>query len=196
MEATYKTCSKCNEELILSEFYKDSTRKDGLRPICKSCTKSSRKKKSTKLETTSIPDGHKRCNCCSVIKPVNAFYKSGNRLRYICMECDNLKRTEKYESKNGKTKETQDIGKLALALSAVAEMITQKKICNTCNMEKDLEEFRTRNRNINGLSNKCKDCFRRERETVSNEEDLVFIKELENRQKYFETLVKRKKDET
>lgn len=34
-----KICSKCKIEKDLSEFYKDKTRKDKLRPTCKSCGK-------------------------------------------------------------------------------------------------------------------------------------------------------------
>lgn len=34
-----KVCSKCKEEKEVCEFYKDSTRKDGYRCQCKSCTK-------------------------------------------------------------------------------------------------------------------------------------------------------------
>ncbi len=33
-----KICNKCNEEKYIDEFYKDSTKKDGLRTMCKSCT--------------------------------------------------------------------------------------------------------------------------------------------------------------
>lgn len=33
-----KKCTKCQEEKSLNDFNKDRTKKDGLRPICKSCT--------------------------------------------------------------------------------------------------------------------------------------------------------------
>ena len=38
-----KVCSKCGRELPLSEFYKDKSRKDGVRYMCKSCRKELRK---------------------------------------------------------------------------------------------------------------------------------------------------------
>lgn len=40
----FKKCTKCCESLALSNFYKGSNYKDGLRPICKECTKLSSKK--------------------------------------------------------------------------------------------------------------------------------------------------------
>jgi hypothetical protein len=193
MENTHKICTKCREELEFSQFHKDKAKKDGLRPICKTCTNAARKKTKIQVASPGVPEGHKHCNSCEAVKPLTAFYKSGTGVRYICMECDNEKRSEIYEAKSGKKKSTQDITKLALALTAVAGIITKKKLCICCNTEKDLEEFRSRARNIDGLSTKCKDCFRREREKVTNEEDLVFIEELEKRQKHFEHLVRSKK---
>ncbi len=38
-EELTKVCHKCGRELPVSEFYKDKTRKDGLRPYCKECRK-------------------------------------------------------------------------------------------------------------------------------------------------------------
>ena len=192
MENIHKICTKCKTEKPLTAFHRDSSKKDGHRPICKVCTNENRRKNEKKED---VPDNHKKCNCCESIKPLTAFYKSGNSVRYICMECDNEKRSESYQKEHGKNKSTKDRGKLALALTAVAQMMTQKKVCHSCQEEKDLEDFRSRNRNIDGLSNKCKSCFRREKEVVpeENAEDLQFIKELEARQKHFENLVKRKK---
>ena len=36
---TKKTCTKCKERKLLSEFYKDKTSKDGYNSICKACRK-------------------------------------------------------------------------------------------------------------------------------------------------------------
>lgn len=38
-----KKCTKCQEEKSLNDFNKDRTKKDGLRPICKSCTSKQQK---------------------------------------------------------------------------------------------------------------------------------------------------------
>ena len=40
----YKRCSKCGEVKPVEEYYKDRTRKDGLRGLCKTCTNKSLKK--------------------------------------------------------------------------------------------------------------------------------------------------------
>lgn len=38
-----KTCSKCREDLTVSSFYRDTTRKSGLYPQCKACAAKSKK---------------------------------------------------------------------------------------------------------------------------------------------------------
>lgn len=47
-DSQMKTCSKCKETKPMSEFYKDRSKKDGLRSWCKSCFKRYRKSEKSK----------------------------------------------------------------------------------------------------------------------------------------------------
>jgi hypothetical protein len=50
-DSSLKSCSKCEEEKSLSEFYKDSQKKDGYRPYCKECERVTDKIKNKQWRT-------------------------------------------------------------------------------------------------------------------------------------------------
>lgn len=64
-----KRCYRCGEYKPYSEFYRDSSKKDGKMGMCKSCYTS--KYKDNKIKIT-----EKKCRCCGAEKPVSEFYKS------------------------------------------------------------------------------------------------------------------------
>jgi DNA-directed RNA polymerase subunit RPC12/RpoP len=105
-----KTCSKCNEEKEISEFYK---RKDGyVLPNCKKCSyemsKSWRKKtqrgkiKLRDVDYSGITD--QKCITCEETKELSHFPKD-KRLpigyRHECKECFNKRNRESYHNPNG-----------------------------------------------------------------------------------------------
>jgi len=87
-----KKCSRCNEELELSEFHNYSASKDGLSYWCKECRRRSRKygkdkiaadkeyKQKCEQELTEknelAKDGLKRCSSCNEVKPYSDFGKT------------------------------------------------------------------------------------------------------------------------
>ena len=51
-----KKCSCCGKELPVSEFYKNSSSKDGYRSKCKSCDRASKLEKDAKKKDMTIKD--------------------------------------------------------------------------------------------------------------------------------------------
>src|ERR1022692_4548648 len=68
-----KICGKCKVEKLVSEFFRDRTRKDGLKPRCKECA-------DLVKEKLPIPrDGFKYCIKCKIEVPLLNFYKNRKR---------------------------------------------------------------------------------------------------------------------
>lgn len=84
----FKQCNRCKQSLPISCFTRDKEKRDGLRTICRECTK-------TKPQPLSpVPDGYKRCRTCGVVKPATidffnktALYQSPDGLNKQCIEC-------------------------------------------------------------------------------------------------------------
>src|ERR1043165_5314342 len=92
--AITKVCVECKVEKSWNEFHKDSSRKSGFRPNCKTCqnirAKEQRQKYSV-LETRDTKD-KKVCNRCKIEKNVSEYSKN----RWLkdgfdnkCQECAN-----------------------------------------------------------------------------------------------------------
>ena len=74
-----KKCSKCKQIKPVSEFGKDSARKDGFCPQCKICRNRQaaeyRKRQASKEKIIITTGLYKKCTKCGGIKPVSEFYK-------------------------------------------------------------------------------------------------------------------------
>lgn len=85
-----KVCSKCKEELPLSEFHKDNQKKDGLHPWCKKCRNEqylSWEQNNPKKATFIL---NKTCSRCKEEKIASEFYASRNKkdgLHPWCKPC-------------------------------------------------------------------------------------------------------------
>src|ERR1043165_1490889 len=93
MEVT-KACVECKMEKSWNEFHKDSSRKSGFRPNCKTCQNIRAKELSQRysvLETREIKD-KKVCYRCKIEKNVSDYMKSRGRKDGVdnkCRECAN-----------------------------------------------------------------------------------------------------------
>src|ERR1043165_2175980 len=93
MEVT-KACVECKMEKSLNDFYKDSSRKSGFRPNCKTCQNIKTKELSQKysvLENREIKN-KKVCYRCKIEKNVSEYSKNRWRKDGInnkCQECAN-----------------------------------------------------------------------------------------------------------
>lgn len=67
-----KLCTSCNKELSKAEFYKKSSAKDGLYPLCKSCTKEKNSsyyiehKEQSRLNSLKWKQSNKELHCTMV----------------------------------------------------------------------------------------------------------------------------------
>jgi hypothetical protein len=83
-DITYKTCSKCGEEKLLTDFYKNKNCKDGYRNVCKDCCKEKQNQ-------------YRNDNRDIVLEKKKKYYYDN---RDIILE---KKKTEYYESEYNKT---------------------------------------------------------------------------------------------
>lgn len=84
-----KKCTKCLTIKGLTEFYKQSRNKDGLRHHCKTCTIGHEPYKKPSIE--------KLCPHCGIIKPLEMYYRKTIKKKYkaldgTCKECRNKQR--------------------------------------------------------------------------------------------------------
>lgn len=105
-----KTCTKCDIEKDIKEFYKNSKSKDGLRSCCISCVKlyykKSHEEKIKERDKNKIKpsnEDNKICTCCGIEKNKDLFLNRGGKhkhlLRSQCRECES-KRSKNNRIKN------------------------------------------------------------------------------------------------
>jgi len=93
-----KSCSKCNQDKIISNFQKKKSNKDGYSNICKSCISIRNKEYRTKVKNGShipvkiekqedvIANGGRVCKTCGKFTSLEKLYG----LRAKCLECQNI----------------------------------------------------------------------------------------------------------
>lgn len=87
-----KFCKKCNISKDRSNFYKNSTTKDGLQLYCKECSY-------TPIEKLIPSDGNKICSKCNKEQKKTSFYKNSklkDGYHSYCIECVSTMRRIKY----------------------------------------------------------------------------------------------------
>ena len=87
-----KKCSFCKEKKLLSEFWKDKSRKDGHSYKCKSCMKEYHKNNYKKTENNQNKDDNgKICSCCGYYKEFSQYGKNKalkDGYSCYCRECN------------------------------------------------------------------------------------------------------------
>ncbi len=84
-ERSCKTCSNCNVEKNISEFY-FSNSKDCYYAKCKECKRLEHKRNPNRLEID-INNGCKICTKCKEEKELDQFYFAKNYYRSWCKKC-------------------------------------------------------------------------------------------------------------
>lgn len=90
----FKTCPKCKETRLLSEFHRNPARYDGRTSYCRYCRITPKAKEREEL----LPKGMYRCTRCGEIKPLVGFSKNSlSTSGYMskCKECDNELRRQR-----------------------------------------------------------------------------------------------------
>ncbi len=143
-----KICKKCGIEKNLIDFPVDNQLKDGKMNTCKLCFYGYQKSKRSKRKIQKIENGEiktKICNTCKDKLTIGKFNKSNlTEDGYLgnCKIC-----SKKIKETEYKRCEIQYLG--------------MKKICNKCNIEKDINLFHRCKKIIDGHFNSCIDCERK-----------------------------------
>lgn len=84
-----KVCKECKEEKSTDEFYKA---RNSFQARCKMCHNLNRKIKRLMLKEKKIRDRpeYKKCKDCEILKPLDHFYRAGNRYQTRCKPCHNI----------------------------------------------------------------------------------------------------------
>lgn len=146
-----KFCIECKTEKPKKEFYKSSSRADGLHHLCKSCARDINKKNyfanKSKSERAYDATGTKVCLKCKQEKPKSSFYKSPFRrdgLDSRCKSCaidDNREKRRANRLKN-----------------ASGIDMSGTKVCAKCKETKPKSEFGKNASTRDGLAYCCKQC--------------------------------------
>lgn len=155
IEEGTKVCSKCKEEKSKSEFYKHTSRRDGLQSRCKACSDVANAKirHANKLKNASGVDatGAKVCATCKEEKPKCEFGKNTatrDGLRYSCKTCTND--ANKKRRLANKLKNARGVD------------MAGTKTCLGCHEEKEKTEFSACLGFRDGLHTRCKQCRSRD----------------------------------
>lgn len=146
MDEQKKKCNVCEAVLLLSNFSKAPTCRDGYRGDCKKCVAAKyRVRRAKKKENFKKPDmtGSKRCTQCALEKPVADFYfkvESSDGFASHCKECQ---ATLSRLNKQSKDRPRRVVG---------------FKLCSKCGLEKAVEDFPSVKSSPDGLGCQCKCC--------------------------------------
>lgn len=184
-----KTCSKCREVKLYSEFSKSPNRADGHDNQCKLCKKKNYIKRKAKKKKEV---GLKKCATCDVVKKPEEFYKRIGSPDGLSSQCKNCvinqyhKRSENREYDEVKSKECveckeekkiEHFGKKRDSLDGYmtrckpcwnayshrngnSVIPKKKKVCTTCKIMKGIDKFWNKKQNRDGKDHKCKSCWK------------------------------------
>lgn len=157
---TSKVCTKCKENKLFTEFFKDNSSKTGVSSWCKICRKQQRQEIKEKNETIQIDlTQSKVCSKCKISKPSEDFNReTRNRtgLSSYCKSCENTKK-EIIDKEN------------------VINLIHQSKTCAKCKLDKISEEFNKDKSRKSGLSSWCKGCRLQQRQDIKEKNKTIQI---------------------
>lgn len=147
-EEQFKTCSKCNEKLPFSQYFKDKNNIFGISSQCKRC-----KNETTKLRRFNMSKmvlsicSDKKCPRCQLTKSSDCFTKlktNKDGLSNYCKDCRKLNDKEQ---------------KLNASQTHVIVDETKSKTCTTCNLTKSFGEFRINRKSNDNLTHSCLQCL-------------------------------------
>lgn len=140
----FKKCAKCKIEKPFTEFNSDKTKKIGIESRCRRCksedTKKYKQKKKQTIEHVFVTE--KVCNKCDQFLPSSHFNKDSSSkdcLTCICKKCYSVQR-----------KNPVHIEKNVTVLN---------KICNKCNVDKNITQFKTNYKSSDNYFHMCIDCM-------------------------------------
>lgn len=162
-EMSIKTCSKCHMEKPLTDFYRESIRKDGHKKVCKTCCDLSYYMYSrgeinvNHLVQLPLNFETKVCAHCHVEKALNEFGKTQGP----CKQCRNARYRAGDKGQQRASKR-----------NALTPNVKGNRICRRCLVEKPLSEFAASSRDKEGYATQCKECVSYQQYVVNREQSL------------------------
>jgi hypothetical protein len=147
-EEQIKACSKCNQNLPFSQYFKDKNETLGISSQCKQCKNAAtklRRLKHIETEKAIIPD--KWCSFCKLTKSSDDFTKlksSKDGLSCYCKECRRLQDKRRIETAKQNPVNIDDI---------------LTKTCTTCLIMKPCSEYRVNRKSCDNFSHICVQCL-------------------------------------
>ncbi|KAK9915493.1 hypothetical protein WJX75_009972 [Coccomyxa subellipsoidea] len=142
-----KTCSKCKETKVASEFFKDKSKPDGMYSQCKACaTAEERRRRESRPQVgPDMMKSTKKCTRCGIDKPASSFCRNKRSFDGLYSQCRTCV--------SDKDKDRRQ------------KMLIQKpepvpnKLCSRCNTQKTCEDFYRDASKPDGLQTYCKPCL-------------------------------------
>ena len=207
-------CTKCRRMLPASQFHKDRSRTNGLKPYCKECKRHydrelRQRRRIANANRTYVSDARLRCTRCQQLLPASGFAKNlmqPKGLQSWCKPCDNeaMKlRAQKYKASNEANSIKLAFMKPAdweldeaLALNSTAEMNEAlsrfgMKWCPSCLEAKLYIDFHKNRQKKWGLECHCKRCLleqQRGRRTTKRREHMPVDSSITSRTSWSESL--------
>lgn len=153
--APSKTCTACDKEKPLEEFYKTKLGKYGRQSVCKEC---SYPRTTRKYFPTPKP-GYKYCRGCEQEKVIKDFTSVKGKTLSRCKVCDSKRYRDRWDAKH--------VRKVSLQSNVTKK---EHKVCNTCFIEKPFEAFDRNGQQRDGHNGRCKICAKDKWNALSEEE--------------------------
>lgn len=131
-----KHCADCHQIKSISEFYRDTARRDGLMWICKTCTNA--RGRSYRATHRFVPArlSSKRCPRCRTEKPISAFrFSPFNKDGYAgwCIDCERENLTLRRKNMPNENRTAQKKTRYGVTEAIYLEMLkSQNGVCAIC----------------------------------------------------------------
>lgn len=165
-----KKCNRCREVKVYSEFTRDKSKKDGLRTICKNCTKirpNIPKARNPEFDIRKVSIGEevtlvKKCSKCLDIKNTAEFDKSKHCAGGFASRC------KKCLGSKGLYTQAK------LSKIKVGEEFVDAKDCGKCRKVKPLTSFpviKSKRKGIGGRYSNCSECEKQYRQELMKDDE-------------------------
>lgn len=136
-------CTMCKINLDLSNYSKDKYRPSGLDATCKKCRKKQREQRKIKRINNIVPI-EKTCSCCNILQKSSNFDKKIGSNDGLHTECKNCKKEKRLKIKQKNEN--------------VVFKDNYVKMCYSCNIKKNKNEFYSQIYSTDGIGTICIEC--------------------------------------
>ena len=161
----FKSCTNCEKEKQLCEYYKDKSKSQGVQSSCIECLKEKRKNKPKKKPVIVVEDVKKVCKGCDKEKLLTEFYKDAGSLDGVKSKCKICcEEAKKIWKENNKEKIKQQMKEYGQR-PEVQERVKKYREDNKEKLDEARKEYNEINKEI--LAEKSKEYRAANREKIS-----------------------------